>query len=555
MEWALDVNKQHVHASSAHAIRGISYICPRCKKDTILRKGKKRVPHFAHVSGQTNTNCELYIPPAIYATQMGEKISVDSINERSLDLYIDVVKDSWALNIKIPSAMGQYEGSAFLKFPFAWEGERTIPLSSIRTNGKKIRIRLQTLDYRVLVSGEIRNEWKTKVEYPIKGLDKIIPTAFYYSRLAGRRLTENISLQWGETYVLVWDNNVIKILQGMPPMLAFRELQDQNNWSGMIVKLPVSYNKSVEQWIKRFLNRSITFPLPEVKLVTPIPERMIDQEMAVITSTDRVVIAVVGAEGAKKWSTIYVQNLDEKQETRHLGNGEIPILLSIGKLPLGRTDIWLDDDRESALRLVCQDTIKLMPKIKGVVFRGVNLAGIEEIYSLHSTEAIEFFRKVQVYKFTLTDVYLPNGVSLTIKLLGNQLNELIVSNESSTEIASILNKLLGQDKHIYLDAGGFGNVEILPSGLISTKKLSMSPRWREQMRWILLTLKTMNHKEIMIQNDNMKKVDMMKINYFNKLDQDLLLNLSKIRLIPKSMLPHVKESVNEYLRTISVKKY
>ncbi|MEC0183037.1 hypothetical protein P4H61_16245 [Paenibacillus peoriae] len=554
MEWALDANKQHVHASSPEAIRGISYICPRCKKDTFLRKGKKRVPHFAHVSGQTNINCELYIPPAIYATQMGEKISVDAVSERSLDIYLDLVKDSWSLDIKIPSAIGQYEGSAFLKFPFAWEGERTIPLSSIRTNGKRIRIRLQTRDYRVLVSGDVRNEWKMKVEYPIKGIDKIIPTAFYYSRLGGRRLTENIPLQWGETYVLVWDNHEIKILHGMPPMLAFRKLQDQNNWSVMIVKLPVSYNKSVEQWIKRFLNRSITFPLPEVKLVTPIPERMIDQEIAVISSTARVVIAVVGAEGAKKWSTIYVQNLDEKQEIRHLGNGEIPVLLSIGKLPLGRTDIWLDDDRESALRLVCQDTIKLIPKINGVVFQGVNLADIEETYSLHSTEAIEFFRKIQEYKFTLTDVYLPNGVSLTIKLFGNQLNEMIVSNENSTEIASILNKLLGQDKHVYLDAGGFGNVEILPIALINANKLSMSPRWREQMRWILITLKTMNHKEIMIKNDNMKKVDMMKINHFNKLDQDLLLNFSKIRFIPKSMLPYVKASINEYIRK-SVKKY
>lgn len=140
LEWALDINKEHVHASSSDAIRGKIYVCPRCKKDTLLKKGTKRVPHFAHVSRQTNNNCELYIPPAIYSTKTEGKTAIDALNEYSLDIYLNIEKDNWSLEIKIFSAIGQYEGNTFVKLPFAWEGERKIPLSSIRTNGKKFAL-------------------------------------------------------------------------------------------------------------------------------------------------------------------------------------------------------------------------------------------------------------------------------------------------------------------------------------------------------------------------------------------------------------------------------
>lgn len=557
MEWALDANKQHVHASSPNAFRGIFYICPRCKKETFLRRGKKRVPHFAHVSGQTSMNCELYTPPAIYATQIEEKLLEDTTSDRSLDLYIDVVKSSWGLNIKIPSAIGQYSGSSFLKFPFAWEGERTIPLSSIRTNGKLIRIRLQTLDYRILVSGEIQNEWRRKVEQPIRGLDEIIPTVFHYSRFGGRRLTENTPLQWGEVYVLVWNSYTIRVLQDMPIILAFRKLHDQKNWSGVVVKLPASNDRSVEQWIEKYLNRSIIYPLPEIKLVAPIPERLIDQEIAAISSTANVVIAIIGPEGAKKWSTISVESLGEKRKICHFGNGESPLLLSIGKLPHGKIDIWLDDDRDRALRLICQDTTNDIPNIKGVVFQGINLAGIEETYSLHCSEAIQFFRKVQGYRFKLTNVYIPNGVELTIKVIGNPLNEKnfkSTSTENSSDIVSVLNELLRQDQHVNIDAGGFGKVDISPIRLVSENKFSMSLRWREQLRWLLLKLKKHSQQEVMVQSDIIKKTDMERSRILDKEDQELLHRLWKYRFLPKSLLPYVRASINEYLRAVSVKK-
>ncbi|MBU5671062.1 competence protein CoiA family protein [Paenibacillus brevis] len=555
MEWALDINQEHVHASSPGAIRGIIYVCPRCKKDTFLRKGTKRVPHFAHVSGQTNNNCELYKPPAIYSTKTEGKTAIDALSEYSPDIYLNIEKDNWSLEIKIFSAIGQYEGNTFVKLPFAWEGERKIPLSSIRTNGKKIRVKLQAEEYKVIVNGIVRDEWKMKLESPIKGLDEFKPTVFYYSRLGGRRLKESTSLQWGERYVLVWDDFENRMSHRFPPMLAIRKLQSQDNWSCMIIELPNSYDKLVEKWINQLLNRSVTFTLPEIRLVTPVSTKVINEGRFEISSSGKVVIGVTGTEGAKKWSTIHVYNIDRELEVQHLGNGQVPILLLLGKLPLGRTDIWLDDNRENALRLICQDAVSLFPTINGVCFRAVNFVGVEETCNLHSIEAKEFFRKIQDNKLTLTDIQFPMGINITVNLLGSRSNHWSLDTESTTEVVSILNNLLRQDEHIQIDACGLGSIEIMPKALSNANKFTMSTRWREQMKWMLISLQMINHKEVTFRNDVINKVDLSQIHNLSKKDQGLILDFVKVRFIPKSMFQYANAIIDEYRRLISVKKF
>ncbi|MFB9275758.1 competence protein CoiA family protein [Cohnella cellulosilytica] len=560
MEWALDANKQHVHASSPNANKGKSYLCPRCKKDAFLRKGKKRIPHFAHVSGQTNINCELYIPPVIYASQVEGNKPEDIPIKKFLELYINVIEKRWTLDIKIPFTLGQNNGNVSLKIPFAWEGERTVPLNSIQTNGKRVRIRLQSHDYRILINGQIDAEWKRRLEQPVRGLDDIIPTIFHYSRLSGRRVTENQPLQWGMSYVLVWSNNTMRLLQNLPVNLAFSKLQDQGNWSGVLLKLPDFYDNYVEQWVEKYLSRSTVYSLPEIKLVTPIPERQNDQEANVISPTTDVVIAIVGQGGSKRWSEISIGSLEDKKRIRHLGNGENPILLSIGKLPLGKTDIWLDDDVDRALRLICIDSTKNIQKIKGVVFRGINKVGCEESCSLHSADAKKFFKKMQLNKLRLTDIDLPDGVDLKIKVSGNQSVEWIVKTdgvESFEKKASLLNELLRQDSQcVYIDAGGFGKLDISPIDLTDEKRLSMRPKWRKQMKWIISMLQSQNkHEEVMVQLEIDKKAYEFKTHNLDYQDQALLQKLLRVHLIPISMLPYVRSSIHEYLGAMTVKQY
>lgn len=200
----------------------------------------------------------------------------------------------------------------------------------------------------------------------------------------------------GERYVLVWDDFENRMSHRFPPMLAIRKLQSQDNWSCMIIELPNSYDKLVEKWINQLLNRSVTFTLPEIRLVTPVLTKVINDGRFEISPSGKVVIGVTGTEGAKKWSTIHVYNIDKELEVQHLGNGQVPILLLLGKLPLGRTDIWLDDNRENALRLICQDAVDLFPTINGVCFRAANFVGVEEKCNLHSIAAKEFLEKFKI---------------------------------------------------------------------------------------------------------------------------------------------------------------
>jgi len=551
MEWALNSSLQHVHAFSPDAIRGLPYTCPNCRKETFLRKGKKRIAHFAHVSGQTIKDCELYVPPTIYASKVEDKI-IDNLYEKTLDLYVEIEKDNWSLHIKIPSAVGQYMGKAFLKIPFAWDGERTIPLSSVRGNGKKVRVKLQAHNYNVLVNGEIKYDWKKKVTHSVKGLDEDMITIFYFSKLGGRRLLPNTPLQWGETYVLICDHQNIKNFLNLPHLIAHRKLKIVNSWSAMIIKLPTSSDSFVEQWIGIYLNKSVVTPVPQLRLVSPVSSVVDDQEAVVISPSDNVIIAVTGEQGAKAWSTIHVHKIDEMQLIHHLGNGEMPILLSIGKLPKGRTEIWLDDDKQSALRLVCQNTIQAVPKISGVVFKGIySSSGKEDTYSLHSKEAMIFFEMIQEYKFTLTDVTLPCNVALLLK---TQVYETVFNKEMPTEIALILNQVLRHDNYVYLDAGGYGCSTIKPLKERKNSSISMSTSWREQVKWILLSMRTMRRTVGMIRNDSFKGIDIKDLRYLNRSDKELLLKVSEVELIPISMLPQIKKCITEFLQTVSYKK-
>lgn len=551
MEWALNSSLQHVHASSSDAIRGLWYTCPRCRKETFLRKGKKRIAHFAHVSGQTIKECELYVPPTIYASKVEDRI-IDNLYEKTLDLYVEIEKESWSLHIKIPSAVGQYTGKAFLKIPFAWDGERTIPLSSVRSYGKKVRVRLQTQIYNVIVNGDIKDEWKKKVTNSVKGLDEDMITIFYFSKLGGRRLLQNTPLQWGDTYVLICNDQNIKTLFNLPHLIAYRKLKKVNSWFALVIKLPTSSDSFVEQWIRDIFNKSVVAPVPQLRLVSPVSSAVDDQEAVVISPSDNVIIAVTGEHGAKAWSTIHVQKIEEMQLIRHLGNGEMPILLSIGNLPVGRTEIWLDDDKQRALRLVCQHTVQAVPKISGVVFKGIySSSGTEETYSLHSKDAMNFFEMIQEYKFTLTEVNLPSNVALLLK---TQVNETVFKKERPNEIALTLNQALRQDNYVYLDAGGFGCSAIKPLKERENSLISMSTSWREQVKWILLSLRTMRRTVGMIRNDSFKGIDIKEFRGLNQSDKELLLKVSKMELIPASILPQIKECITEFLRTVSLKK-
>ncbi|WP_338555572.1 hypothetical protein [Paenibacillus sp. KS-LC4] len=551
MEWALNSNLQHVHAFSSDAIKGLSYTCPKCRKETILRKGKKRIAHFAHISGQTIQDCELYVPPTIYASKVEDRI-IDNLYEKTLDLYVEIEKENWSVHIKIPSAVGQYTGKAFLKIPFAWDGERTIPLSSVRSYGKKVRVKLQSHFHNVKVNGDIQADWKKKVTHYVKGLDEDTINFFYFSKLGGRRLLQDAPLQWGATYVLVFSNQNIRNYFDMPYHISCKKLKKVNNWLAMIIKLPTSSDGFVEQWIRNFFNKSVVAPVPQLRLISPVSSVVNDQEAIVISPSDNVIIAITGEYGAKAWSTIHVQNIEAMQLIRHLGNGEMPTLLKIGSIPVGRTEIWLDDERQSSLKLVCQSTIQTFPKISGVVFKGVySSSGIEETYSLHSEEATSFFEMIQEYKFTLTDVNLPSHVAL---LLNTQMNETVLKNESPTEIALVLNQVLRQGNYVSLDAGGFGCSIIKPLKERENSSISMSTSWREQVKWILLSSRTKHRTAGMIRNDIFNGIDFKGLKYLNRSDKEMLFKVSQIGFIHVSMLPQIKECMTEFLRTVSSKK-
>jgi len=150
MEWAIDSSGKHVRAGTPEA--DSPYLrCPVCKSQVYHKHGIFRRPHFAHKSGNSNKDCELYHPSAGVGTlnvmtatnRLRQVVAAASLKSSaliwrdgepipmSLVLRLPILPVGYSSILSIHSNLGQlrFSGEALTKTTFAQVGLQEPPAS------------------------------------------------------------------------------------------------------------------------------------------------------------------------------------------------------------------------------------------------------------------------------------------------------------------------------------------------------------------------------------------------------------------------------------------
>ncbi|MCF8568209.1 competence protein CoiA family protein [Alicyclobacillus mengziensis] len=566
MRWALDTSRGNidVDASSPSTLRKKAYICPTCGAPVVLHKGTKIEPYFRHASGQANPLCDLYTPGVSVA---GHSAQALKHLYRQVGLYLTVIESGskphqWNLELGIPEpdcTRGK------LKFPFSLGGQRILPVNSIPTGGRRITVIPRLSDYSIVVEGTDDSEWCRRMRQPIPGLNDATINVFGYSSSGGRRIPDQNSIFWGETYSLLWSLRAVP--DWWPADLKVSLLQGQNGmWFGAVVGMPAEHSKDVESWVNSILNRRVEYSPAEIQLVSPVSERRLPDGSLVVAPNEEVIISIVRAKGAREWLTLNVMGpeLNIQKVNRRDYNTSI---FSLGKWTPGRTDLWLDNNIDTALNLVCLYTDIREVHFPGVQLRGKNVIVDEEgnktlSVSLHdTTSATAFLSKVRkgeveiyevdiskriIMRFSWSTEYRNSGWENTVYMSADQ------SFDDKSSLVTLLNKVLQRPHHtILLDAGGFGRIELEGGVVFTQPKLFMASSWRKRANWILRSSTTSYTKPNgmwlqIIQSKNFPLLD--------KYDQELIRQLAT-RRVPIWLEAHVRAAFFESNRVLVDNKH
>lgn len=498
VRWALDPYSGKIVDALDRRVTRRDYRCPRCNAVVRLRRGHNRRPHFAHASNQADPECELYIPAAVSGLPEGTRRP--SQPYRSLALYLRTLEEQdgvirWFLELGIPEPdVGCIEGQ--IHIPFGFEGERIIPVRSIRQGGIRVRVK-PDYQYRLGLEGVADSDWARRCSETIDGLSKRGVTVFQYSPSGGRMASRAQPLYWGRSYAVIWETSLKPSWWPRASALARRDMVNRGSWGGSLISLPAIPDRQVESWARQCLDRRVERPPVEVRLLSPPAERRLDDGSLVVSAGSRVIIGLFGEAGSLTWSQVQAScdsglTFQALREDDHL-----PVIFSLGVLSEGRTDIWVDDDIDNSLHLVVtgESSSRQIPR---ATVCGRDRNEVEWSVPLDQEYGAKFLFGIRDNEFTLTAIRCPAPVPVYLKWragAGENWNTYVGDPDLNTsslpeDFLSTIRCVLTEAKtEVVLDAGPFGyvfleDVERKPRVVA----VSMSHPWRQKVLWLLSQL-------------------------------------------------------------------
>ncbi|PLR92035.1 competence protein CoiA family protein [Bacillus sp. T33-2] len=564
MEYAIhSVNDIKVSASDPSITRGPYFICPICRAPVHLRRGRGKVPHFAHNYKQAKVDCELYF--SIDAAEFYQKNNSErEAPYRSLGLYLRVLDEnkpsmSWSLEISIPEpdvSIGT------IRLPFALGGQRTIPISTIKSGGQRVRIPPGPGPFYLVCDNVPEGRWKNRINLPIPGLSTKDLNVFRYSPFSGRRLNDNSPFYWGRSYVLLWT------ISSKPKSIPSQEiiqnvpLRGYTSWDGIFIQLPIIHNKQVEKWLTGITGRSILHPPAELELITPMAENRLSDGSYVIQDGGEVNIGIIGEPGARKWNKISCYNSNTGVTKTSQREGSVPALIQLQLNP-GRNDIWLDNDIEGNKSIIVDPNVSYTTNIPGISLFAMDNKTLQEFeVLLTNEEAAKLIKKAYEGTVTFTKVNIPSYLNIKIKWKDSkneeqELNRLAQDEHNSAfefeeKMLNVLNSLDKQKQSYFsIDAGVFGNLKFEPELNLNMYKrpdkgLNLGQKWRDRANHILNLSRALKNEEYTFIH---KKVE---LSLFCERDQKLLTKIISQGTWPLILAPHCWTLLKEAEQIISL---
>lgn len=350
MYYAIDPTGDHVRADDVGARRSRHrrFRCPVCKKRVYLRAGPHRVPHFAHMPGEGDPDCENYHPGSGSPDHHGNP---GSFARKELGRSLYVVLDPairglprWRLEILVPAAPS---GQGAVRVADSPHGEMTVQCSRLVQAARRVEVKPQSKSYRLIPINVDHTGYQELLRTPTPGLGLTAGSTFTAGSPTSRRLSDETPLKWGGSYIVLWPQQVTP---EWPDEVRWVRLAPRTGWEAALIDLPATASVETERWAEVFLGRGIRHPPPQIGLVSPAILSVSDDGVVHIPAGEDIVIAVTNRAGSSSGETLEIISPSQEHTSIALpASGRT--VLALMDLPNGRTELSLSDPDADSLVL------------------------------------------------------------------------------------------------------------------------------------------------------------------------------------------------------------
>jgi len=248
------------------------FTCGICGASVTLVRAYRQRPHFRHLPGQADINCDLY-----FSSSMGiGKPFIKSDNDKGLDLELSVDDLDWSLRVLLPEIeadiVRQFDTLIISRTVFSIDKSEKISGNLLwpGSGGQRVPVDPQAASYEIRVQGELPTGVLSQMESITPGLNTA-GTVFSDSPAGCVRLWKGQGLYPGSTlYIIGKENKLVVPIKLWPKELIFKTLNQRNGWDAWEVLLPEQPSYIIEDWLSKF-GHGMKLLHAQLRLVWPPP--------------------------------------------------------------------------------------------------------------------------------------------------------------------------------------------------------------------------------------------------------------------------------------------
>lgn len=434
MYYAKNIKNDEIVIASGSLYRYLTLVCPVCGEDVYLRAGSENAPHFAHYGGMTSPECSLYTPhsglrshstPLLRSNPNYKNIYQNGIE--NLAIFLCQEERGFQLQVRIPSvARDQYwDGTIFIQSSigersFKWEKLKVQQFVSVSPSLNRITIKSE---------GHICDDYWSLLKNGLKGLNETT-NWFHTSSIAGRLLSDDETIFWGESYWILLKSE-LRDIHIEPRQIKISESFLNDQWLVLEVTLPpegMHFIKAEREAIEGWCRKTIKSKPPKSFLLDPLPRGFdIEGSFIIPSEVEKILLEISGEEG--------LLIIDEMAE---------PLTYS-----LIEENVVSIDYVKGSIRVFIGDTLTMkltseeysLPSVPSIMFK--HDENVNFLYELSNSPAL--FEKI-----------LHNSENISLSIPIQSYEQIVTINGKPWAGNENLGDLLRQSKPIKIDAKGFG---------------------------------------------------------------------------------------------------
>jgi len=271
MKWALDYRGEHIKAGSDDAERA-SLRCPACKRRVYHRQGPTRQAHFAHFSGNSNQECELYYPGMPDSSHNTEKTKADkalltphipSLGGPAL-VWLDGAPIPTGLTLRIPKFIEDPQPTIYINSTLGQRKLSKDTLNKITFSAVSLNVPPATVETRPYNHEIVTSTTRILQDFKEDG------NFFRAHSDGGVLIARNVALELGETYFILTQR---QLSLTRPNALEVISTRVDNKWTAYQVCLrdnPESREEDIIE-LASYLGRVVIPARQKLDILWPPP--------------------------------------------------------------------------------------------------------------------------------------------------------------------------------------------------------------------------------------------------------------------------------------------